>query len=106
MTTDITYRGTVTVTSANGIYPFTFTSPGAYSVDVEAVNAVHVEANVQNQTLNGFNIVVTSEGLHYTPQPVNCSVTPVQVVVTVMGTGAVSATPSIAKLYYLARSGL
>lgn len=81
----------VIVSAATGIYEFVtategfgeFNAAGDYSVSVQVINNEKALAHVYDKTRDGFKIAVKSHGVHFVPQPVDCSVTPVRVTVWV-----------------------
>lgn len=79
-------RKNVAVNTTNGIYNYSYGSEnipaGGYLISANIVNAPTCQVDVRNVTTNGFELYVRSNGIHFVPQPVNCSVTPVNVVVT------------------------
>lgn len=81
----------VVVSAGNGIYSFVTLSEGFgeflnasdYVIDVEVIGNFKAQVAVENKTKDGFDLRVTSNGVHFVPQPVDCSVTPVKVSITV-----------------------
>lgn len=81
----------VTMATGNGTYAFNLASEGFgeflatsdFVVDVEAVDNAKVETHVVDKTATGFSIVCKSQGVHFVPQPIDGSVTPVNISVKV-----------------------
>lgn len=81
----------ILVTAGNGVYSFTNLAEGAgefanvsdYVVSVNAINNFKVRASLENKTKDGFDVRVISHGVHFVPQPVDCSVTPTKVSVEI-----------------------
>ena len=81
------YRRSVNVNTASGLYNYNYAGEniptGDAIVNTQEVNAPLASASVTSQTVNGFTISVKSKGVHFTPQPVDCSSIPVTVNVTI-----------------------
>lgn len=81
----------VTVMAATGVYPFVFVDENFgefanvndYTPVVDVIGTTKATAHVTEPTAIGFNVRVLSHGVHMGPQPVDCSVSPVKVAVTV-----------------------
>ncbi len=54
-----------------------------YRATVTAIDNIKVECEIINKTKDGFDIKIMSKGVHFVPQPVDCSVTPLKVNVVV-----------------------
>lgn len=85
-----TFSKEILVSAGNGVYTFSNLAEGAgdfvnasdYVVEVEAIGNFKTRASLENKTKDGFDVRVISHGVHFVPQPVDCSVTPVKVTVT------------------------
>jgi hypothetical protein len=81
----------IVVNSATGVYNFNtsvegfgeFLSVGDYEADITVIGNGKVHASISNKTEAGFNISLTSNGVHFVPQPIDASTTPVTVSVEV-----------------------
>lgn len=81
----------ITVSAASGVYAFDtlveglgqFASAADYTVLVDEVGNPQAMAFATEKTASGFNIRIKSYGVHFVPQPVDCSVTPAKVTVKI-----------------------
>lgn len=81
----------ILVSASTGIFDFVtategfgeFNAAGDYSVTAQVINNEKAIAHVYDKTRDGFKIAVKSSGVHFVPQPVDCSVTPVRISVLV-----------------------
>lgn len=81
----------LSINSGNGVYNFNLSAEGFgeflnstdYNVTLNVINAPKTQAYVDNKTESSFDIYVKSEGVHFVPQPIDCSVKSVTVEVVV-----------------------
>lgn len=89
-----TLTTSIVMNSGTGTYNFNLAAEGFgefvnsadYVPEVEVLNNGQVSAAILAKTVTGFTISCTSLGVHFRPQPIDGSVTPVVIVVTVVHT--------------------
>lgn len=81
----------VTLMSAGGVYNFNlvnegfpqFTSSADYTIEAEVIGNSKVAVSIENKTKDDADLIVKSCGVHFVPQPIDGSVTPVKILVKI-----------------------
>lgn len=96
----------ITVSAASGVYAFdtlaeglgSFANASDYTVLVDAIGNPQTMAFSTEKVAAGFNVRIKSYGVHFVPQPVDCSVTPVKVTVKISYTRPVLLTYGVSTI--------
>lgn len=84
------------ITSESGVYQFNFAehefpeTEGEYDVDIDVIPGAGKQAEIVDLGRNGFTFAIKSKGVHFSPQPIDCSKKPVNVNIKVTYTDGVN----------------
>lgn len=82
----------VIIRTQDGQYNFSFEEEGFtppvdhYDIDIDLIPGTKVQSEIVERSDQGFVFVVLSKGVHFTPQPVDCSKKEIKASVTVTQT--------------------
>lgn len=80
----------VSISSVNGKYQFRFfdhdiepPKTKSYDIDIDLIPSSKVKADVISQDTDGFCFQVVSDGVHFRPIPVDCSIESITAAITI-----------------------